>query len=140
MLIPSAYGIVGEFNKGDFHFEFDLGSVQAGDGGERTDDGNLVHDDYLRAYLGLFVPFSGQLGLRSAIAWQSISYSNNAYASIETISMTSLRTYLVLGNQLSSLYAGIIFGYGTGGTDITEYKARFKSQALALSLGVFFPI
>ncbi|MCB9228907.1 MAG: hypothetical protein H6618_04780 [Deltaproteobacteria bacterium] len=139
VLIPSSYGIVGAFNYQQLYFEFDIGSVHAGDGGERTEDGNLVQDDYLRAWFSMYLP-SSLGGFRSALAWQSISYADNAYASPESIAMTSLRLDYMSGTPDDGFYTGIIFAYGTGGTDITEYKARFRSQALAFSLGLFIPI
>ena len=138
--IPSEYGIVAEFGLGNSTVTFDFANVQESEGGERTSTGHTVRDDYLRIFLSSFLPLSSGLGLNFGLGHKTLSYSSNAYAGVDTIPITTFKLLGVLGSPEQQVYAGVIFGYGKDGADITEYKARFSFQAIALSFGLFYPI
>lgn len=138
--IPSEYGIAAEFTLGNAIANFDFANVQESEGGERTSTGHTVRDDYLRIFIGSFVPFGSGFGLNLGLGHKTLSYSNNAYASVDTIPLTTFKLLTVFGSNDQHFYTGFIFGYGKDGADITEYKARFNFQALAISFGLFYPI
>ncbi|MFK7826816.1 MAG: hypothetical protein AB8G05_21920 [Oligoflexales bacterium] len=138
--IPSEYGIVAEFGLGNSTFMFDFANVQESEGGERTSTGHTVRDDYLRIFISSFLPIGSNLGLNFGLGHKTLSYSSNAYAGVDTIPLTTLKLLGVYGSNEQQVYAGLLFGYGKDGADITEYKARFSFQAIALSFGLFYPI
>lgn len=138
--IPSEYGIVAELSLGPSVVMLDFANVQESEGGERTSTGHTVRDDYLRIFMSSFVPFSSAFGMKLGLGHKTLSYSSNAYASVDTIPMTTFKLLGVFGGNDHHAYTGLIFGYGKDGADITEYKARFKFQAIALSFGLFYPI
>ena len=140
VIIPSKYGVVADFPISNNIVEFDVASIHAGEGGERTASGGTVRDDYLRVMIACLLPLDSSWGLKFSFAHQTLSYSDNAYANIESIPINSLRILGILGDQDYHKFIGLILAQGEDGTDITEYKARFSLGAVALTFGLFHPI
>ena len=136
---PTEYGIVTAFDTAAGSYEIDLAMVQAGEGGERSDLGTTIHDDFLRLRLGLFYPLGGG-GILASLAHQTLSYSNNAFTTIDTIPFTYLKLAYALGGPFDHFHVGVILGQGKDRTSITEFNASYEYQSVGLITGLFVPL
>lgn len=133
--IPPEFGIAARFSSNGFLWNFDLASVQASEGGEKTTDGISIEDDYLRLCLSLYTTRIGGRGLKATISHKTLSYSDNSYTTIDSIPITSFSVKRVIGNQLHHDFLGAFISFGNDGSSITEYNAEYKVLSMGLSVG-----
>ncbi len=137
--IPTEYGIVAEVILNPLIFDLDLAMVQAGEGGEKSEDGITVRDDYLRAHSNVLYQMTGW-GLKLSLGYQTLSYSNNAFINLDTIPFTRAKLQTLFGSVENHAFIGMIYGYGEDGQSITEFNAKYELQAFGLSLGLNYAI
>lgn len=138
IMIPTIYGIAGEFSLVASAFYLDLASIQAGEGGKKTDNGHTMDDDYLRIIFGFKnLNLSGFVADMRVIH-KTLSYSANEFANIDRIPMTLLRTSLKLGSEENHLLLSFLLGIGKDQADVTEYKVKFTRFDLGTYMGIKF--
>ena len=112
----------------------EFAAVQGSEGGNKTDDGDTVTEDYTRAKGVLLMPF-GIAGIKATLIHRTLSYADNRTVSVDTIPMSALHLKGYLGNQQNNGFAGIVYGYGKDGQSLTEFNASYKVQAYGLTAG-----
>lgn len=118
--------------KGGFTGEF--ASIQGSEGGNKTDEGRTLTEDYTR-YRGNYIVPLGAVTTRIGIVHRSYSYSENRSVTLERIPMTALHMKVLLGSDRSNMFVGLIYGYGRDGQSLTEFNAEYKVEAFGLSAG-----
>jgi hypothetical protein len=137
--IPAVLGIVGEVPLSVVDIELDLSQIRAGSGGEKSDKGITVRDDYLHLGISGYRDFGGY-GLRIKLIHHTLSYGNNAFLNMESVPVTSAHFLFLDGSKDANVYYGIIYGFGKDGQSIPEFNADYKFHALALTTGLFIPM
>jgi hypothetical protein len=140
VFIPSRMGVFGEFAAVSAIWNVELDFVQARGLGPKDPNGNTIYTDYFEARAGAFIPFGGPLGLKLAGAYKTLSYASNAYVSLETMPVGSLKALLVFGNQSANFFLGAIGAYGKDGQSLPELNAQYKLTAFSATSGFFFPL
>lgn len=136
--VPSEYGIAAKFNLLSSSMEMDFASIQASEGGEKSLDGISVKDDYLRMRLASLIE-TGIGGFKLSLFHQTLSYSSNAFMSIDTIPVTSMTFDFLTGTRDSHSYFGVVFGKANDGQSIPEFNASFNYLAFGLRFGFLYP-
>ncbi|WP_218110333.1 hypothetical protein [Oligoflexus tunisiensis] len=103
----------------------EFAAIEASGGGNRTDRGATVKEDYFRVQLAGFFPLSGALDLESTLIYKSLSYADNRNVSMDTIPMLGLQLKLT-ANIGVPVFGGLIGVQGTDGQSIPEFNARYK--------------
>jgi hypothetical protein len=137
--IPSVIGIVGQIKLAVIDTELDLAQVRAGGGGEKSESGVTIRDDYLRFDISGLLDLGGS-GLRARIIHNTLSYSNSAFMNIDSIPISSFHFDYIIGAKEANVYYGLIYGYAHDGQSIPEFNADYKVNALAISTGLILPI
>ena len=132
-------GVFGEFLVKKITMDFELAAVQAGEGGERSEQGNAVREDYLMARLGSVYPIKGAFSMKLGLTHQTLSYSSNAFMNVDTVPFSSAKLLAYYGNPKSNLYAGFVYGFGSDGQSIPEFNAKYDVKAYGVTMGFFKP-
>ncbi|HYX39906.1 MAG TPA: hypothetical protein VE954_42970 [Oligoflexus sp.] len=103
----------------------EFAAVEASGGGNRTDRGATVKEDYFRVQVAGFFPLAGNLGLESSLIYKSLSYADNRNITMDTIPMLGLQIKLNV-NMGIPVFAGIIGVSGSDGQSIPEFNAKYK--------------
>ena len=112
----------------------EFAAIQASEGGNRTDTGKSVLEDYTLARMLWYQPI-GPLGQRLTVMHKTLSYADNQNVTMETIPMTSAHWKLMIGPWNRNLFAGIIYAYGQDGQSIPEFNADYSIQVFGASAG-----
>lgn len=138
VFVPSRFGIFGDFNAGA-RWDFDLAFLQARGKGSKDEKGVTAYADYFEAKFGGLVMF-GNLGMKAGVFHKTLSYANNAFVTLETIPMTSLKMLLLLGSADQHAFAGVIVGQGRDGQSLPEFNAKYESLGYAVTVGCQTPL
>jgi hypothetical protein len=103
----------------------EFAAVEASGGGNRTDRGATVKEDYFRMQLAGFFSLSSALGLESTLIYKSLAYADNRNISMDTIPMLGLQLKLST-NIGMPIFAGLIGVTGSDGQSIPEFNAQYK--------------
>ena len=126
---PSTLGVFAMFNGLGGTWTADLAAVSEGEGGDRTENGNTVRDDYLR----LSIASTWNNSLKFGLNYRSASYAKSAYMDLDSIPITAAKVSWVWG---SGVYSGVMAAYGRDKQSIPEVNARYQVNALSLTSGV----
>jgi transcriptional regulator with XRE-family HTH domain len=132
---PTTIGIFSRFRPrwGSAYGEF--AAVQASEGGNRTDDGGTVEEDYIRFTLGGEYELPGGVGtLLGTLIYKSLSYADNRNVSLPTIPMWGSHLGLRTEQLGFPVTAGLIAASGRDGQSIDEFNAEYRMQGLGLRL------
>jgi hypothetical protein len=127
----TTYGLTGSTNIGVTLLNMDISSVQAGEGGPQSDDGTTVNEDFNQMAFQLTYGI-----LESGIAYRSLSYSSNAYMSLDRIAQWRLHGAVKFGSENQFLRAGIIASMGRDRQSLTEFNASYEF----MTYGVFVSV
>lgn len=129
----TTYGLTGSTNIGSASLDMDISSVQAGEGGPKSDDGTTVNEDYNQMAFQLAYSF-----VESGLAYRSLSYSSNAYMSLDRIAQWRLHAGVKFGSESQFFRAGLLASMGHDRQSLTEFNAsyEFMSYGAFLSLGI----
>ena len=132
---PTTMGIFAKskFSRFDVYGEF--AAVQAGEGGNKSDDGSSVEEDYIKLTFGATTPVS-ILDVESILVYKTLSYSDNRNVSLTTMPQLGLHFNGRLGLGAMEAVAGLVFAYGKDGQSIDEFNASYKLLAAGGSLGL----
>lgn len=126
---PSTLGVFAMFNGLGAVWSADLAAVSEGDGGERTENGNTMRDDYLR----LSIASTWNANTKVGLSYRSASYAKSAYMDLDSIPITALRVMWLWG---AGVYSGVTAAYGRDRQSIPEVNARYDVNALSVMTGV----
>lgn len=140
VFIPSRIGVFGQFGALSSLWDMELDFVQARGLGPKDPKGITIYTDYFEARAGAYHEFGPGLGLKVAGAYKTLSYASNAFVSLETMPVASVRVLLVLGGLEAQIYAGIIGAYGKDGQSLPELNAQYKLTAFSGTAGFTFPL
>src|SRR5690606_5413238 len=113
--IPSRVAVFGEFAAFSLLNEFELAFVQARGMGPRDENDQSIYTDHFEASLaGTYFLGSG-LGAKLGVAHRTLSYANNAYVSLDTMPVTSVRALMILGDKDAHAHLGLLYGFGKDG-------------------------
>lgn len=137
--VPPEMGIAASFNAFGFDSEFDLAFVQASESPNTSADGINVVDDHLIFRINCFFPVGAStLGLN--YAHKTISYSSNAFVTLDTIPHNVVKLKFMSGDVSSNLFIGGIYGWGSDGLSIPETNESYEVQMMGVTTGLFFSI
>jgi hypothetical protein len=109
---------------GDLYGEF--AAVEASGGGNVSEVGRYVREDYFRFQLAGLFPLNGKsLGLESSLLYKSLSYADNRAVTLDTIPMAALHLKLHVDYGLP-FFVGLIGVRGTDGQSLQEFNAQYK--------------
>lgn len=126
---PSTLGVFAMFAGLGGMWTADLAAVSESEGGDRTESGNTVRDDYLRLSLASTWNNNLKLGLN----YRSASYAKSAYMDLDSIPITAAKVTWLWG---AGVYSGVMAAYGRDKQSIPEINARYQVNALSLTSGV----
>ena len=129
---PTTAAIFAQFSAASALFTTEVAAVSAGEGGQRTDNGNTTADDYLRISLNSVWSNAYRVGLN----YQSARYSKSMYMDLDSIPILATQVLWVSGGAGSAAHAGFIYAYGRDRQSIPEVNARYKVDALSVVAGV----
>jgi hypothetical protein len=102
----------------------EFAAIEASGGGNRTDRGATVKEDYFRVQFAGFFPL-GPFGFESTLIYKSLSYADNRNVTMDTIPMLSLQLKLSMNIGIP-VFAGLVGVSGTDGQSIPEFNAKYK--------------
>lgn len=134
---PAQIGIFAQTTNSPIRFFGEFTAIQGSDGGNKTDTGDSVMEDYARFRFATSIPISGSATtVRVALNHKTLSYADNRNVSIPSVPMTSLFVHLLQGTDAQYTYLGFMYGLGKDVQSIPEFNATYKLQAYGLSAGV----
>lgn len=140
VFIPSKIGVMGNFQALSALWDFEFDFIQARGKGPKDDQGNTTYTDYFEAHFGSLFFFGSGIGMNTSVFHKTLSYANNAFVTIETIPVTSVKLLGVLGDAQNNAFLGIIGAYGKDGQSLPEFNATYQVQAYALTFGSSFSL
>ena len=133
---PTATGIFVRLSLGPGVVTGEFSAIQGSEGGNKTDEGATLTEDYTKARL-IYLQHLQNIALKASLIHRTLSYSENLTVSLDTIPMTALHLKARVGGDRNHFFAGIIYAYGKDGQSITEFNADYKVQAYGANLGFF---
>lgn len=135
--IPPTIGLIGDTSiRGGSHIQLEGMAIQAGSGGEKGNDGRTINSNYMRLKAQWYSLYNNGMAWRGGISYQTLSYADNAYVSIENIPFTTIRGTMLTGTDDSHIDAGFVFGYGFDKQSTSGFNAKYELKGLALTLGL----
>ncbi len=127
--------MLGKLSFGQIYGEF--AAIEASGGGNRTDRGATVKEDYFRIQAAGFFPILGRkdLQLESTLIYKSLSYADNRNITMDTIPMLGLQLKMHF-NAGIPLFAGLIGVRGSDGQSIPEFNATYKLFGIGAVAGL----
>lgn len=111
-------------------------AVEASGGGNKTDTGASVKEDYFRVHFGSSINLSGRgLRLEPMLIYKSLSYADNRNVTLDTIPALGLHMNLVVDQGLPC-YLGLIGVRGKDAQSLTEFNAKYKLLGYGFAAGV----
>jgi hypothetical protein len=136
---PTEIGIYARFDISGYVADAEFDAVQASEGSPKSEDGTGMYEDYIRVKLGLLIPYQrNELSFHTALTHRTLSYSDNAFMSLETIPLSSLHLKMIKGSADRHLFAGIIYAYGTDTQSLPEFNQKFVINSYGAKLGFNF--
>jgi hypothetical protein len=129
-------GIIASFNLSGFASELDLAMIQASESPDLSADGISVVDDYLKIRFGSYIPI-GIGTIYAGITHQTLSYSSNAFVTLDTIPRTLLKAKFLLGGMDSNLFVGGMYSFGDDGLSIPETNETFELDTVGVTTGFY---
>ncbi|MCX6128446.1 MAG: hypothetical protein NTX25_05195 [Proteobacteria bacterium] len=135
---PTTISIFGQGHLGVSQVYMEFSAIEASGGGNRTDRGATIKEDYFRTQLTGMFPLGGKdLLLESSLIYKSLSYADSRNVSFDTIPMVGFHLKLHL-NPGVPLYAGIVGLRGSDRQSIPEFNANYKLFGIGAVAGTQF--
>ncbi len=138
VFVPSRLGVMGDFKAASAFWDFELDFIQARGKGPKDENDNTTYTDFFEAKLGSTYFFGPSLGMGSSVFHKTLSYASNAFVTIETIPVTSVKLVGLLGNDENHAFLGVIGAYGKDGQSLPEFNASYEMNAFAVTFGSLF--
>lgn len=132
---PTTISIFAKFKRGTLDLYGEFSAIHAGDGGNKSEDGTTVEEDYIKLSFGLDIPL-GFIDLDNRLIYKTLSYADNRNVSFKTMPQFG---YHVNGSfKLGSLEisGGLVLGYGKDSQSISEFNANYQLIAFGGSASI----
>lgn len=124
-------GMISEF---DIYGEFT--AVQAGEGGNKTDNGDTIEEDYLSAKFTASMPLNTGLKGKLGVTHKTLSYADNRNVAIPMIAMTGVHLQALFGSDERYSYLGLAYANGRERQSIPEFNADYMADIYGFSAGL----
>ncbi|NRA64996.1 MAG: hypothetical protein HRU19_10980 [Pseudobacteriovorax sp.] len=133
---PTKLGIFARVPLGRNSIYVEFSPVQAGEGGNRTDQGATVTEDYISLFSKVNIA-TGLQGLEfsGSLLYKTLSYADNRDVSPETIPQTGLHFDANYSLGRARFTFGLVLGYGKDGQSIDEFNADYRLIAFGGRIG-----
>lgn len=122
---------------GEYKLFTEFAAVQASDGGDTTDTGEKVMEDYTLARLMGYFPINPAVfNLRLFAMHKTLSYADNRNVTLSTIPMTSVHLQFLRGPENSNTYIGLIYATGKDGQSLPEFNAKYDVKGYGVTAGL----
>jgi hypothetical protein len=129
---PTTLGVFGQFSAGLTDWTVEGVAVSAGEGGERTDSGMTIRDDYMRiSGMGVFVK-----SYKAGLGYQTAKYSKSAYMDLDSIPYVMAQAGYLSDQAGNIIEGGVQMLLGRDKQSIPEINARYEVNVITLILGV----
>lgn len=132
---PARIGFFARTKLWSLGFFGEFSAVQAGDGGNKAEDGSSVEEDYIR----LMFQLDGAIAFvnwNAAIIHKTLSYASSQSVELSRIPQTGLH----LGGKLQlggfEAFGSIILAQGNDGQSVDEFNAEYSLVAVGASGGI----
>lgn len=128
---PTTLAIFAKVPLGRSQIYGEFAAVQAGELGNRTDEGISVEEDYMRLFFEYTLPpFIPGFATHAALLYKTLSYGDNTNVSLKSIPQFGL--HLSLDFELGPILfqGGTIFAYGKDAQSLEEFNANYKLFAV----------
>ncbi|MGE0174780.1 MAG: hypothetical protein AB7T49_18450 [Oligoflexales bacterium] len=126
---------VSEMGSGNFVFA-EFSEVQASNGGNKTETGDPINENYTLARLSGFFSIGSPFNLKTTVVYKTLSYAENTNVTLDTIPSWGLHLKLVNGKPDKNTFIGIVYAYGRDGQSLPEFNASYKLDVYGVSLGL----
>jgi hypothetical protein len=133
---PTTASLFGRFKIWGGHLLAAFESIEAGEGGSRTDDGDTVSEDYMKFSGEGLVPLSGSLALNLAVIHRTLSYSDNRNVTFASMPLTVTHLRLIAGSSDNYAFGGVVYGSGKDAQSLPEFNASYKISVVGGTLGI----
>lgn len=115
----------------------EFAALEASGGGNRTEKGATVKEDYFRVQVAGMFPVMGSKDtqIESSLIYKSLSYADNRNITMDTIPMFGFQLKLLM-NPGVPLFAGIMAVKGSDGQSIPEFNATYKLFGIGAVAGI----
>lgn len=131
------FGLSAYYDMPSGRVEFDMTSVRASEGGEKTQTGRAVHDDYFRFQAAFAIDMQG-IGTKYMLGYRGLSYAGQTSANLDNMPLAALGVFVGFGEPGRETGLGLVYRQGKDGTDTLEYKARSVHQMLSFIFAAGF--
>ncbi len=122
---------------GEYRLFTEFAAVQASDGGDTTDTGEKVMEDYMVGRLMAYFPINPAVfNLRLFAIHKTLSYADNRNVTLPTIPMTSVHLQFLRGPENSNTYIGLIYATGKDGQSLPEFNAKYDVKGYGITAGL----
>ena len=132
---PTTIGIFAKNKISRYDVYTEFAAIQAGEGGNKTDDGGSVEEDYIRLTIGALIPASF-IDIETTYIIKTLSYADSRNVSLKTIPQMGLHVDFLLSLGALDLKAGLVSGYGQDKQSIDEFNADYKVLTYGGTLGL----
>jgi hypothetical protein len=135
---PIELGVFVRFAADSYVADVEFTAVQASEGGPRAaESGDTMYDDHIRAKVGCLIPWDkNNLNFHLGAVHKTLSYSDNAFVSLETIPMTTAHFKIINGSANRHFYIGLSYGYGEDTQSLPEFNQKFLLNSYGAKAGV----
>lgn len=134
---PATIGIFFQGRFGEYRLFSEFTAVQASDGGDTTDTGEKVMEDYTIARVMGYIPINPAVfNMRIFAIHKTLSYADNRNVTLSTIPMTSLHMQFLRGPENSNTYIGLIYSTGKDGQSLPEFNAEYDIKGYGVTAGL----
>lgn len=140
VFVPSTVGVMAEFKGLGAVWGFELAFVQARDLGPRDAKNNALYTDYFQGRGGATFDLGGSLGLRVGGSYQTLSYGNSAFVTLDTIPMSTLQLLLLFGGPGQHGFIGMTGAFGKDGQSQPQFNASYQAFAVGATIGYLLTI
>jgi hypothetical protein len=114
----------------------EFSEVQASNGGNKTENGDPIYENYNVARVSGFFPIGSVFNIKSTLVYKSLSYAENTNVTLETIPAWAIHLKLLEGKPAKNTFIGIVYAYGRDGQSLPEFNASYKLTGYGVSIGL----
>lgn len=135
---PTVFGLFLDFSVQSILGEFELASIQASHGGDKSEDGRFIYEDHNFFRIEILYPMTMGGYLDFELRHSSLAYSSSDFVNLETIPFSEFKASYTSGNKASHLEGGIIYGVGKDRQSKAEFNQNYEKSKISLIFAWLF--
>ena len=135
---PTEIGIFGKTQVGSIPTDAEMVLINGSDGGSSSEDGKKMTADNFRLKVAGNYGLGGGGLIRGAFTHRTLSYSDQAFMTLENMPLTAFRLTWLAGNESDHFYLGGIYVFGQDTQSLPQFNAKYRLDVYAGTLGVRF--